>query len=169
MFSNFSQDRQLLTFLIASHPSLSPTIPHLDLSSASLSSHVHTIYCPDWSQSDHLKLKSDNTSPQINISSFFLKSTPLKLPMIFNNQVFSYCCSLISHHLLPPTFISPIKQLTVFECSVFSFAFRTLWKLFCLPQMLSPLIHFMYHRLIVKPFWPRNLGLVTLAMFLSLW
>ena len=39
-----------------------------------------------------------------------------------------------------------IRQQAVFECSVFSFAFRTLWKLFCLPQKLSP-----FHAHHVKP------------------
>lgn len=143
--------------LLSVHPMfILPLWGQLDFSDSSLGSQQclpqfscgHTIHCPHWSQSDLLKLKSDSATPPVCVFLFSLKSKPLKFLMIFNNPSFSYCCSIISQHLLPPTFLPFIKQLIILEFFMFFFVFRTLWKLFYFSLMLCSFIHFMFRSFI---------------------
>ena len=121
-------------------PGLSSYHSYLDLSSISLSSCVHSIHCPDWSQSDHQKLKSDNATTLVNVSLFPLYWSLSLLNFLWPLIIQPFCVAIASSlNTCYLQLVFYIRQQAILECSVFSFAFRALWKLLCLPQKLSPL------------------------------
>ena len=97
-----------------------PTIPYLDLSSISLSSCVHSIHCPDWSQSDPQKLKSDNATTLVNVSLFPLYWSLSLLNFLWHLIIQPFCVATASSlNTCYLQLVFYIRQQAILECSVF--------------------------------------------------